>query len=122
MDTLGVLYLRKGLADRAVSLLEEAHAGLPEMAEVSSTWPSPTATQAARTTRARCSRLCRGATRRTRRSRRALRRCSIRSRRPHLRLLALGLLALGGLTGCERAVPPAEISTRLASWDGPTWS
>ncbi len=34
MDTLGALYLRKGLADRAVSLLEEAHAGLPELGEV----------------------------------------------------------------------------------------
>jgi Flp pilus assembly protein TadD len=34
MDTLGALYLRKGLADRAVSLLEEAHAGLPELEEV----------------------------------------------------------------------------------------
>jgi Flp pilus assembly protein TadD len=34
MDTLGALYLRKGLAERALSLLEQAHAGLPERAEV----------------------------------------------------------------------------------------
>ncbi len=34
MDTLGALYRRKGLAERAVSLLEEAHAGLPEHGEV----------------------------------------------------------------------------------------
>jgi predicted Zn-dependent protease len=30
LDTLGGLYLRKGLATRAVPLLEQAHAGLPE--------------------------------------------------------------------------------------------
>ena len=30
-DTLGALYLRKGLVDRAVSLLEEAHAAVPEL-------------------------------------------------------------------------------------------
>ena len=34
LDTLGWLYLRKGLVDRATSLLEEAHAGAPELAEV----------------------------------------------------------------------------------------
>ena len=34
LDTLGWLYLRKGLVDRAISLLEEAHAGAPELAEV----------------------------------------------------------------------------------------
>ncbi len=33
-DTLGALYLRKRLPGRAVSLLEEAHARLPEMGEV----------------------------------------------------------------------------------------
>jgi tetratricopeptide (TPR) repeat protein len=34
LDTLGWLYLRKGLVDRATSLLEEAHAGAPELAEI----------------------------------------------------------------------------------------
>lgn len=34
LDTLGWLYLRKGLVDRATSLLEEAHAGAPDLAEV----------------------------------------------------------------------------------------
>jgi len=34
LDTLGWLYLRKGLVDRATSLLEQAHAGAPELAEV----------------------------------------------------------------------------------------
>jgi tetratricopeptide (TPR) repeat protein len=34
MDTLGVLYVKKGLPERGVSLLEEAHAGLPEVPEV----------------------------------------------------------------------------------------
>lgn len=34
LDTLGWLYLRKGLVERATSLLEEAHAGAPELAEV----------------------------------------------------------------------------------------
>jgi tetratricopeptide (TPR) repeat protein len=34
LDTVGELYLRKGLADRATSLLEEAHAGAPEEAEI----------------------------------------------------------------------------------------
>jgi Flp pilus assembly protein TadD len=34
LDTLGELYLRKGLVDRATSLLEEAHAAAPELAEV----------------------------------------------------------------------------------------
>jgi tetratricopeptide (TPR) repeat protein len=33
MDTLGALYLRKGLADRALSLLEEAHTKAPELPE-----------------------------------------------------------------------------------------
>ena len=31
LDTLGALYLRKGLPARAVPLLEQAHAGLPEL-------------------------------------------------------------------------------------------
>ena len=31
MDTLGALYLRKGLEQRALSLLEEAHAAAPAM-------------------------------------------------------------------------------------------
>jgi Flp pilus assembly protein TadD len=31
MDTLGELYLRKGLADRAISLLEEAQAAAPDL-------------------------------------------------------------------------------------------
>jgi tetratricopeptide (TPR) repeat protein len=34
LDTLGELYLRKGLVDRATSLLEEAHAGAPEQTEI----------------------------------------------------------------------------------------
>jgi tetratricopeptide (TPR) repeat protein len=34
LDTLGWLYLRKGLVERATSLLEEAHAGAPEVAEI----------------------------------------------------------------------------------------
>ena len=34
LDTLGWLYLRKGLVDRATSLLKEAHAAAPELAEV----------------------------------------------------------------------------------------
>lgn len=34
LDTLGWLYLRKGLVERAISLLEEAHASAPELAEV----------------------------------------------------------------------------------------
>ena len=33
MDTLGALYLRKGLADRALSLLEEAHTKAPDLSE-----------------------------------------------------------------------------------------
>ena len=31
IDTLGNLYLKKGLTDRAISLLEDAHARAPEM-------------------------------------------------------------------------------------------
>ena len=34
LDTLGDLYLRKGMVDRATSLLEDAHARAPELAEV----------------------------------------------------------------------------------------
>jgi tetratricopeptide (TPR) repeat protein len=34
LDTLGGLYLRKGLVDRATSLLEQAHQAAPELAEV----------------------------------------------------------------------------------------
>lgn len=34
LDTLGWLYLRKGLVDRATSLLEKAHAEAPQLAEV----------------------------------------------------------------------------------------
>jgi predicted Zn-dependent protease len=34
LDTLGELYLRKGLVDRATSLLVEAHAGAPEVTEI----------------------------------------------------------------------------------------
>ena len=37
----------------------------------------------------------------------------------HLSLLALGLFALGGLMGCERPVPPAEIRERLAALGRP---
>ncbi len=33
LDTLGWLYLRKGLLDRSVSLLEEAHGAAPHMPE-----------------------------------------------------------------------------------------
>jgi thioredoxin-like negative regulator of GroEL len=31
MDTLGALYLRKGLVDRAISLLKEAQAAAPDL-------------------------------------------------------------------------------------------
>ena len=31
MDTLGVLYLEKGLVERAISVLEDAHAGAPDL-------------------------------------------------------------------------------------------
>ena len=34
LDTLGELYLRKGLVDRATSLLSEAHAGAPDATEI----------------------------------------------------------------------------------------
>ena len=34
LDTLGSLYLRKGLVERSIVLLEEAHAAAPELAEV----------------------------------------------------------------------------------------
>ena len=47
------------------------------------------------------------------------RRCSIRSRRPYLLPLALGLTALSGLMGCERPVPAGEIDARLAALDRP---
>jgi len=33
MDTLGELYLRKGLADRAISLLKEAQAAAPDLSD-----------------------------------------------------------------------------------------
>jgi tetratricopeptide (TPR) repeat protein len=33
MDTLGVLYLEKGLVERAISVLEDAHAGAPDLPE-----------------------------------------------------------------------------------------
>ncbi len=31
MDTLGALYLEKGLVDRAISVLEDAHHGAPDL-------------------------------------------------------------------------------------------
>ena len=33
MDTLGALYLEKGLVDRAISVLEDAHAGAPDLSD-----------------------------------------------------------------------------------------
>ena len=33
MDTLGALYLDKGLVDRAISVLEDAHQGAPDLAD-----------------------------------------------------------------------------------------
>ena len=55
LDTLGWLYLRKGLVERATSLLEEAHADASSSRKCSSIWRWPIGRPAAPTTPAGCS-------------------------------------------------------------------